>query len=107
MSPTHTLLAGLAALSMVPFIASPAEAKIRCNGRYQLTSLGEVSTPYCEDHLLTKVARARGYNVTFAQVHNNWGVKKRVCYGLRYHPIVGDICTGIIPDHDGPNIIVP
>lgn len=107
MSPFRNTVTGLAVLAAALAMAAPAAAKIACNGRYQVTSLGEVSTPYCEDHLLTKVARARGYNVTFNQVHNNWGVKKRVCYGLRHHPIVGDICTGIIPDHDHPSIIVP
>ena len=50
---------------------SPAAAKIECRDNFQVTKKnGLISTPYCEDQQIARVARYYGFNVTDAEVHN-------------------------------------
>lgn len=57
------------------FPASPAEARIECRGNFQITKHGPLSTPYCEERQIARVARSNGITVTDAQVRNNPNTK--------------------------------
>jgi hypothetical protein len=61
------------------FAASPAEARIECRGNFQITKHGPISTPYCEERQIARVARSYGITVTDAQVRNNPNTKVWHC----------------------------
>src|SRR5262249_18964993 len=66
------------ALSTVVFVvvaASPAAAKIECRDNFQVTKNGLISTPYCEELQIARVARSYGYNVSDDEVRNNPNTK--------------------------------
>ena len=74
--PTLALATGFLVLAA----ASPAAAKIECRENFQVTKEnGLISTPYCEDAQIARVARSYGYNVTDAEVHNNPNTKVYLC----------------------------
>jgi hypothetical protein len=59
---------------------SDAAAKIECRDNFQVTKKnGLISTPYCEDQQIARVARSYGFNVTDAEVHNNPNTKVYLC----------------------------
>jgi hypothetical protein len=60
---TATLAA--AAVLAVSF-AAPAAARIECRGNFQVTKYGLISTPYCEEEQIARVARSYGARVTGA-----------------------------------------
>jgi hypothetical protein len=61
------------------FAASPATARIECRGNFQITKYGPISTPYCEEKQIARVARSYGFAVTDAEVRNNPNTKVRLC----------------------------
>lgn len=73
---------------------STAEAKIKCEGRYQIIKHnGKISTPYCEDNLLAAVARSRGMRVSNKAIRHNPSVKKKACEFVGHDIRVQDICS--------------
>jgi hypothetical protein len=58
---------------------SPAAARIECRGNFQITKHGPISTPYCEEKQIARVARSYGYAVTDAEVRNNPNTKVYLC----------------------------
>lgn len=80
-------------------MASTAQAKIRCNGPYQIVrGVGEIGTPYCEDNYLAKVAREFGVRVSARTIRNNPNRKEEVCRLVGYDIRVQDVCAGLMPD---------
>ena len=67
-----------AAILAVSF-TSPASARIECQGNFQITKYGPISTPYCEEQQIARVARSYGTNVSDAEVHNNALTKVYLC----------------------------
>ena len=66
-------------MSLVLFAAFPAEARIECRGNFQITKHGPISTPYCEEKQIARVARSYGIAVTDAEVRNNPTAKVWLC----------------------------
>ena len=58
---------------------SPAAARIECRDNFQVTKHGLISTPYCEERQIARVARSYGYPVTDAEVRNNPNTKIYLC----------------------------
>jgi len=58
---------------------TPATAKIRCQGIFQVTPNGNIASPYCADGEIARVARSYGEKVTDAQVRNDPLTKVRLC----------------------------
>ena len=58
---------------------SPAAARIECRENFQVTKHGLISTPYCEELQIARVARSYGFNVTDAEVRNNPNTKVYLC----------------------------
>lgn len=74
--------------------SSAAEAKIRCDGRFQVMRQGQaIATPYCEDQYLADVARtAYGVSTTAGAVRASVHEKERVCWVVGHDWRVEDIC---------------
>lgn len=70
-----------------------AEARIRCNGPYQVVrGQGEIATPYCEDSYLARVARSYGIRVSAAVIRHNDNEKERVCRAIGHDGRVYAMC---------------
>jgi hypothetical protein len=68
-----------AAAILAVALASPATAKIECRGNFQITKYGPLTTPYCQEREIARVARSYGANVTDAEVRNNPLTKVYLC----------------------------
>lgn len=62
--------------------ATPAAAKIQCKGIFQVTKSGLISTLYCRDRQIARVARSYGWRVSDAEVRNDPLKKVRICQAL-------------------------
>jgi hypothetical protein len=70
----------LVSMSLFLFVAvSPAAARIECRDNFQITKYGPISTPYCEEKQIARVARSYGMAVTDAEVRNNPNTKVWLC----------------------------
>jgi hypothetical protein len=58
---------------------SSAAAKIECRDNFQITKHGLISTPYCEELQIARVARSYCFNVSDAEVRNNPNTKVYLC----------------------------
>ncbi len=87
---THTRLwRGAAALfatyglvAVIVVWVTPAEAKIRCKGIFQVNKSGLVSTQICRDREIARVARSYGWRVSDTEVRNNPLKKVEICQAL-------------------------
>lgn len=85
-------------------LPQPAEAKIKCKGRYQVVKgHGHLATPYCADGYLAKVARSYGVRISAATIRHNPNRKAEVCTLVGNDIRVSDICSQYI-DIDGRNV---
>jgi len=66
-----------AVFSLVAF--EQASGGIKCKGNFQVTKHGLISTPYCEEEQIARVARSYGMKVTAAEVRNNPNKKVYIC----------------------------
>ncbi len=94
-----TLLAAAAALSLgaIGIGATGASAAIVCHDQYQVSGGQEISTPYCNDNYLAKVARGHGFKVTDEAIRNNPALKDEVCRWAGSDIRIRDYC----PDSGG------
>ena len=88
---TAFVLAGAALL--IAAAGERAEARIVCDGAYQIVQGSPVATPYCEDNYLAAVARSYGMKVSAAAVRSNPSTKAQVCYTIGHDIRVTDICA--------------
>ena len=72
----------LSAAVLVVASTQAADARIQCKGNFQATKNGLISTPYCQEEQIARVARSYGWNVTAAQIRNNPLKKVEVCQAL-------------------------
>ena len=86
-------LASMLILGLLPVLATPAAAHIACDGEFQVVEGHEISTPYCSDTVLAKVAREIGEKVTGREVRNNPNIKDEVCRFMGDDPRVRDDCN--------------
>ena len=75
----NRLLSSFAAVVATVVLTSPAMSRIECRGNFQISQYGPISTPYCEDRQIARVARSYGYAVTDAEVRNNPNTKVYLC----------------------------
>jgi hypothetical protein len=62
--------------------ATPAAAKIRCQGIFQVNKHGLVSTQICRDRQIARVARSYGWRVSDDEVRNKPLKKVQICRAL-------------------------
>ena len=88
-------------LSVALFIgATSADARIRCNGPWQIVDGSEIASPYCGDRYLARVAREYGMRVSARAIRRDISVKDEVCQLIGHDNRVSDICTGFRIEHD-------
>jgi hypothetical protein len=81
-------------MSLALFAAFPAEARIECRGNFQITKRGPISTPYCEEKQIARVARSYGIAVTDAEVRNNPNTKVWLCQTIGGDNRLKGSCAG-------------
>lgn len=87
-----TALAGCAAIMSISAI-QPAEARIKCNGAYQVVrGQGQIATPYCEDEYLARVARGYRVRVSGSAIRRSPARKEEVCRHIGHDGRVSGIC---------------
>jgi hypothetical protein len=85
-------VAGAACVIALSLFAADAQARIICNGAYQVVNGQEISTPYCNDNYVAAVARARGRNVSDEAVRNNPSVKEEICLWIGKDHRIREYC---------------
>jgi hypothetical protein len=73
------LIAGVITLGAIGLATVPAEARIRCNGNYQIVDGNQIATPYCQDENLARVAREYGMRVSGSQIRASESKKAEAC----------------------------
>jgi hypothetical protein len=92
-------LAGLAVVAIAAVgAAGPAEARIKCQGNFQVTKYGLISTPYCEEEQIAAVARSYGVKVSGAEVRNDALKKVRLCQRFGGDTRLKGSCAGYAPE---------
>ena len=82
----------LAVSSLDLLAAPPADARMRCDGNYQIINGQPHATPYCQDENLAQVARSYGMPVSGSAMRNSPGEKQRVCAFLGSDIRVREAC---------------
>ena len=95
------LASGLALLLLgVALVAPvPAVAKIKCKGIFQVNKYGLISTPYCQEEEIARVAQSYGWKVTAAQIHNDPLKKVYACQALGGDTRLKGACGAYAPEH--------
>jgi hypothetical protein len=79
-------------------VSAPASARIECRGNFQVTKHGMISTPYCEEENIARVARTYGMNVTGAQVRSDALKKVYLCQIIGNDTRLKGSCAGYAPE---------
>lgn len=99
LTPIKALLGGLIFAAAMVAPTTPGFAKIKCNGAYQVVpGAGEISTPYCEDANLAKVAREYGFKVSGKKVRQDYATKDEICQLIGEDIRVQHACAGHTPN---------
>lgn len=81
--------------ALVAIAATPASARIVCNGEFQIVAGSEISTPYCRDKHLAQVARRSGFRVSDRAIMYNPSVKREICRYLSHNIEVQQACEEV------------
>lgn len=95
----------LAVSSLDLLAAPPADARMRCDGNYQIINGQPHATPYCQDENLAQVARSYGMRVSGSAMRNSPGEKQRVCAFLGSDIRVREACHGYGQDGRGGPVL--
>ena len=94
----QTSLACAAVAVAVLAAPGPAGAGIKCQGQSQVTKYGLLSTPYCEEEQIAKVARSYGWKGTASEVHYNPLTKVYLCQRFGNEVSLKGASGGYSPD---------
>ena len=76
-----------------------AEARIVCDGNFQIVNGNPISTPYCREMNLAHVARTSyGWSVSDQAVRYSESTKAQVCRAIGFDNRVQEICSPYRPD---------
>ena len=79
-----------AAVLFVPLGA--AQARIVCDGNYQVVGNSSFATPYCQEQNLARVARGYGMRVSFEDIRRSESIKAQVCRTIGHDNQVRETC---------------
>jgi hypothetical protein len=77
---------------------SGAEARIICDGSYQIVQGRPIATPYCRDQNLAIVARSYGIRVSAERMRHDESAKADVCRFIGNDIRVREACQPYLPD---------
>ncbi|MEO1205529.1 MAG: hypothetical protein AAFV45_04290 [Pseudomonadota bacterium] len=80
---------------------SPAIAKIKCKGPYQVVGGNLIGTPYCGDGYLAGVARTYGFKYSAREIRGSFAKKQEVCRLIGQDTRVSDFCRSTLPHYRG------
>jgi hypothetical protein len=82
--------------------AAPSAAAIKCTADgYQVVQGQLLSTPFCQDNLIGKVARQYGVKVSDAEIRNNPNKKAEVCRFVGADIRIKSACQGYADEQRG------
>jgi hypothetical protein len=92
-------IAAAAALAsgLFAFAQGGAEARIVCDGNFQIVRGRPVSTLYCQERELARVARLFGWRVSVAAIRDSESTKAQVCRAIGFDNRVREVCSGYQP----------
>ena len=98
----YAILSVIAALGMTLLPADEAQARIRCEGPFQIIpGAGLHATPYCEVAYLAQVAQqSYGARTSFAKLRRSYSERRSICQFIGHDPRVSDICAKYRSDGD-------
>ena len=96
----HTGLV-LVAIAFGCAASAPAEARIVCDGNYQIVKGQPHATPYCQDEHLAQVARGYGMRVSGDAMRHSPSAKERVCRFIGSDIRVREACHNYLDDGRG------
>ncbi|MBO0766306.1 MAG: hypothetical protein J2P50_17190 [Hyphomicrobiaceae bacterium] len=95
---TSKILASvLLASGLLALTQGGAQARIVCDGNFQIVHGQPVGTPYCREMNLAHVARTYGWHVTDEAIRYSESTKAQVCRAIGYDNRVQDICAPYQP----------
>lgn len=86
------------------FLPNDTQARIICDGNYQIVNGLPVSTPYCREQTLARVARGRGMRVPDDALRYSESVKAQVCRTIGHDNRVHEICAPYRNDGDSNRV---
>lgn len=75
----------------------PADARIVCRNDMQRVAGNYISTPYCQDEYVARVAREYGMKASAARVRDNPNYKREVCRLIGNDIRVSEFCMNENP----------
>jgi hypothetical protein len=101
----HAIAIPLVAAALGIAASVPAEARIRCDGNFQIVNGQPHATPFCQDENLARVARSYGMRVSGDAMRHSPSAKQRVCAFLNGDIRVREACHGYGQDGRGGGFI--
>ena len=89
-----------ASISLLSLSAAYA-AGIQCDDDFQTVQGQPISTPYCRDGYLARVAREHGFNASERAVRASPSFKEELCRSIASDIRVQTACAEVLPDHGG------
>jgi len=86
-------IGALIATCLLVVTQGSAQAAIVCNDEFQAVNGQWISTPYCREKNLARVARSYGFRVTDEAIRYNESTKAAVCRAIGYDIRVTEICA--------------
>ncbi len=99
--PKRTTVRGVVIALLAVAYPTSLIARIQCQGDFQITNLGLIATPYCEEQNIAVVAQSYGWRVTASQVRNDPLRKVYICQVLGRDVRLKGSCAGYSPDNYG------
>ena len=92
---TRMKIAAAAALASGFFALAQggAEARIVCDGNYQIVRGQPVGTPYCREQELARVARMFGWRISVQEIRYSESKKAQVCRAIGFDNRVQEVCA--------------
>lgn len=85
--------AALAAASLLIILPhGQAQARVACDGNYQIVQGRPLATPLCRERNLALVARSFGIRVSAESIRQNESVKADVCRTIGHDNRVREVC---------------
>ncbi len=80
-------------MALLPATFSTSEARIYCNGEYQIINGQPHATPFCADEYLARVARTYGIRVSGRRIRRDLSKKEEICQFIGHDTRISEICS--------------
>ena len=89
----------IVALTVALAVAGASDAlAIECDEDFQIVNGQPISTPYCRNGYLAKVAREHGFKTSAAEMRNNPARKEEICRFIGTDIRVQTACSEVLPE---------